>query len=198
MIASALKLNRADCKALEIKDAYSLHRIVYSLFPEQDGQPRDFLYADKGGDWNYRQILILSERQPETPEFGEIESREISEPFLQWDNYGFEVTANPTRRNGPSKKTTPIKGRENLHKWFIQKATAWGFDVEPKSLQVSKIGVVSFNRDKSITQTHGTATFIGKLKVIDREAFIKSFKQGIGRAKGFGFGLLQIVPIQKQ
>lgn len=198
MIASALRLNRADCKALEIKDAYSLHKVVYSLFPEQDGQSRDFLYADKGGDWNCRQVLILSERQPETPDFGEIETKEIPESFLQWDNYGFEVIVNPTQRNGPSKKTTPVKGRVNLHKWFLQKTPAWGFHVEPDSLQVSKIGVVSFDRDKNITQTHGTATFIGKLKVIDRQTFIKSFKQGIGRAKGFGFGLLQIVPIQKQ
>ena len=141
--------------------------------------------------------MILSERRPETPEFGEIESKEVPESFLQWDNYGFEVIVNPTQRNGPSQKTTPIKGRENLHKWFIQKASALGFEVEPDSLQVSKIGVVSFNRDASITQTHGTATFIGKLTVINREAFINSFKHGIGRAKGFGFGLLQIVPIQK-
>ena len=49
MIASALRLNRADCKALDIKDAYSLHRVVYSLFPKPDDQSRDFLYADKGG-----------------------------------------------------------------------------------------------------------------------------------------------------
>ena len=109
MIASVLRLNRADCKALAIKDAYSLHKVVYSLFPEQHDQTRDFLYADKGGDWNCRRILVLSNRKPETPEFGEIESRNVSESFLQWDNYGFEVTVNPTRRNGPSKKTTPNK-----------------------------------------------------------------------------------------
>ncbi len=79
----------------------------------------------------------------------------------------------------------------------MQKAATWGFDVEPESLQISNIGVVIFNRDNAITQTHGSATFIGKLMVTDREAFMNSFKHGIGRAKGFGFGLLQIVPIQK-
>jgi len=31
--------------------------------------------------------LILSERRPELPEFGEIESRDIPESFLGWDNY---------------------------------------------------------------------------------------------------------------
>ena len=197
MIASALKLNRADCKALDIKDAYSIHRIVYSLFPKQDNETRDFLFADKGGDWNCRQVLILSERKPASPEFGEIESREIPESFLLWENYGFEVIVNPTQRNGPSKKTTPIRGMENLHKWFIRKAPALGFEVEPESLQVTRIGVKRFDKNKEERITHGSATFIGKLRVTDRQAFVKSFKLGIGRAKGFGFGLLQIVPIQK-
>ena len=197
MIASAIKLNRADCKALDIKDAYSIHRIVYSLFPKQDNETRDFLFADKGGDWNCRQVLILSERKPASPEFGEIESREIPESFLLWENYGFEVIVNPTQRNGPSKKTTPIRDIENLHKWFIRKAPALGFEVEPESLQVTGIGVKRFDKNKEERITHGSATFIGKLRVTDRQAFVKSFKLGIGRAKGFGFGLLQIVPIQK-
>ncbi|MEK9150270.1 MAG: type I-E CRISPR-associated protein Cas6/Cse3/CasE [Candidatus Desantisbacteria bacterium] len=201
MFASMLKLTRADCKALNIKDAYSVHKVVYSLFPKKDEDTRDFLYADKGGDWNCRQILILSERKPETPRFGEIISKEIPEPFLQWDYYGFEIIVNPTQRNGPSKTTTPIRGRENLRMWFIQKAASWGFEVEPEeSLQVGSIGVVSFDRnkdDRTVTHTYNSATFIGKIKVTDRQAFVKSFKLGIGRAKGFGFGLLQIVPIQK-
>lgn len=200
MIASVLKLNRSDCKALKLEDAYSIHRIVYSLFPKQDNETRDFLFVDKGGDLNCRQILILSERKPASPEFGEICSKQVPESFLGWDYYGFEVILNPTQRNGPSKKTTPIRGMENLHKWFIRKSPALGFEVEPESLQVCRIGVQNFDKTKegnTFTQTHGTATFIGKLKVIDRQAFIKSFKQGIGRAKGFGFGLLQIVSIQK-
>lgn len=201
MIASILKLSRDDCNALELKDAYGVHRIVYSLFPQQrDEETRDFLFADKGGDWNCRRILILSERKPELPEFGQIESKEIPDSFLNWDYYGFEVILNPTTRNGPSQKTMPVRGTENLREWFLKKTPVLGFEVEPKSLQVSHVGVVSFNKNKggkAFTQTHGSATFIGRLKVFNRGDFIKSFKQGIGRAKGFGFGLLQIVPLQK-
>lgn len=199
MIASVLKLKRADCKALRLEDAYSVHRAVYSLFPKRDGETRDFLFADKGGDWSCRQILILSERRPELPAFGEISSREIPDSYLTWDCYGFEVVLNPTRRNGPSKKTMPVKGAENLHNWFIQKAPLLGFEVDAKSLQVGQVGVKKFStltEGKKVVQTYGSATFTGKLKVIDREAFIHSFKHGVGRAKGFGFGLLQVVPIQ--
>ncbi len=197
MIASVLKLNRADCKALEIKDAYSIHKVVYSLFPKQNHQVRDFLFSDKGGDWNGRQILILSARAPETPASGEIVSKEIPESFLQWDHYGFEVVVNPTERNGPSKTTKPVRGVENLRAWFLQKTPRWGFLVEPNSLQVSNICVQIFNKTEAEKHTHGSAKFIGRLKVIDRQAFVTSFNHGIGRAKGFGFGLLQIVPIQK-
>jgi len=199
MIASVLRLSRADCKASGIRDAYSIHKIVYSLFPKKDDATRDFLFADKGGDRDCRQILILSERKPDLPVFGEIISKEIPDLFLKCDYYGFEVTVNPTQRKGVTHKIVPIRGMENLHEWFIGKAPSLGFEVETQSLQVTRIGVQSFDKikeGKTFKQTHGTATFIGKLKVTDRQAFIKSFRQGIGRAKGFGFGLLQIVPIK--
>ena len=200
MIASMLKLNRNDCKELRLDNAYSIHRIVYSIFPQQENLPRDFLFADKGGDWNSRHILILSEREPAAIKYGELHSREVPESFLEGEYYRFEVILNPIQRNGPSKKTIPIRGIENLHNWFIQKAPAYGFEVEPESLLVSHIGVLVFEKikeNKTYKQTHGTATFTGMLKVINRQEFINSFKHGIGRAKGFGFGLLQIVPIQK-
>ena len=115
---------------------------------------------------------------------------------MKWDHYGFEVVVNPIERNGPLKTTKPVRGVEKLHAWFLQKTPAWGFEVEPNSLQVSHIGVQIFNKTEAEKHTHGSAKFIGRLKVIDRQAFVTSFKQGIGRAKGFGFGLLQIVPIQ--
>lgn len=199
MLASVLKLTRADCSALNLKDEYSVHRVVYSLFPKQDDKTRDFLYADKGGDWNSRQILLLSSRAPKQPAHGELVSKEIPDSFLNWSDYAFEVTVNPVERNGKAKTATPIRGTEKLLAWFKAKAPGWGFSVDEPSLQVTKIGVLQFDRQKdgsSFTQTHGTATFIGKLTVSDRQTFIKSFKQGIGRAKGFGFGLFQIVPIQ--
>ncbi|MPN58153.1 hypothetical protein SDC9_205854 [bioreactor metagenome] len=38
-------------------------------------------------------------------------------------------------------------------------------------------------------------TFTGVLEVVDRKSFIKSFCEGIGRGKAFGFGLLQLLPL---
>ncbi|MBF0376317.1 MAG: type I-E CRISPR-associated protein Cas6/Cse3/CasE [Desulfamplus sp.] len=220
MILSMLKLSRADCNALNIKDIYSIHKVIYSLFPQPDNentqqqkeeQPygnkphtdkaeklssRDFLFVDKGGDFHAREILILSLSQPALPEYGEISSKIIPESFLQMDNYGFEVVLNPVKRDNKSGKLISVRGRQNLLQWFIDKTEKGelGFTVDSKTLQVNREGVLRYQKNGA-TCTHNTATFKGKLKVTDRSKFIQTFEKGIGRAKGFGFGLLQIVPI---
>lgn len=193
MIASVLKLSRADCKALKITDAYSIHRVVYELFP---GESRDFLFADKGGDFNLRQILILSLRNPETPEFGILESKPIPDSFLEYKHYGFEVKLNPTKRDKQTGKTAAIRGFENLRQWFLGKAPSLGFEVQANSLDVRNSGVQTYDLGNGKVVTHNSATFIGKLDVTDRIKFQNSFRKGIGRAKGFGFGLFQIIPLQ--
>ncbi len=195
MIASVLRLNRSDSKALQITDAYSIHRVVYELFP---GDSRDFLFVDKGGDFNARQILILSDRSPESPKFGEIESKPIPDNFLDYDHYGFEVTLNPTKREKQTGKTVAILGRENLHQWFLGKAPSLGFEITPENLEIRHAGVQTFDLGNGKIVTHNSASFVGKLQVTDRAKFQNSFRKGIGRAKGFGFGLFQIIPLQIQ
>lgn len=196
MIASIYKIKREHWKALGLKDRYSIHKAVYSLFPQVNESQRDFLFADKGGDWNERSILIISKRPPVNPEFGEINIREIPDSFLKQDNYGFEITINPAKRDNKTGKITAILGNKQLLQWFIDKTPSFGFEVEPDSLQVNNAGVVQFEKDGAIC-TYNSATFLGKLTVCDREKFINSFEKGIGRAKGFGFGLLQLIPLQK-
>jgi len=104
MIATVWRLSRSDCKILRVTDPYSIHRIVYSLFPKKGGKSRNFLFADKGGTFNERTILILSEEQPEKPPYGELLSKEIPKSFLQQDHYGFEVVINPVIRDSKTGK----------------------------------------------------------------------------------------------
>lgn len=194
MILSMYKLDRNDFRSLKITDLYSIHRIVYDLFPKKEDSQREFLFADKGGDWKRRRILILSKDAPKIPEFGAIESKKIPETFLDYQNYGFEIVLNPTTREGSTKKVLPVKGKENLNVWFKRKAEDAGFCINEQKLEISNTGVVVFNKDNAEC-TFNTATFKGTLQVVDKQKFIHSFEDGIGRAKGFGFGLLQLVPI---
>lgn len=203
MHASVLRLSRGDVKALKITDAYSLHRVVYDLFDDvrseqqkQASVTSGILYADKGGDFNSRLILMLADRPPNpAPAFGEVESKIIGEQFLQHNRYAFEVTVNPGKRDNQSGKIVAVRGREAIAEWFIDRGEkSWGFKVNPNNLQIEKMSVQTFKKD-SQTVTHGSATLKGELQVTDREQFSQSFRQGIGRGRAFGFGLLQIVPL---
>jgi CRISPR system Cascade subunit CasE len=202
MIASVLTLSFFDCKIHRITDPYRIHRTVYSLFPKTDEGGRDFLFADKGAGSDEprsltRRILILSKRPPLQPKYGRIESKEIPGSFLSWDHYGFELRLNPVKREKGGGKLVPIRGRENLLEWLCAKSESWGFTTNRERLQIQSSGVQSFGKQNDQV-IQNTATFIGTLQVTDRPLFIKSFEEGIGRGKGFGFGLLEITPLREQ
>lgn len=195
MIASMLNLSRSDCRALQLKDVYSLHKVVYSLFPRHsDDGVRTFLFADKGGDFHGRRILILSQQSPQTPEWGTISSKKVTKSFLEFNDYAFEIVMNPVTRSLRTGKLVAVRGNDNLQNWFQKKVLRCGFEVDTESLQAGHTKVITYTKN-GMTCTHGSATFKGKLKVTDRDGFIKSFQNGIGRAKAFGFGLLQIAPL---
>ncbi len=201
--ASVLRLDRKDIKVLRIRDAYGIHRVIYGLFEdtrtsdEKNGSDSSgIVFVDKGEDRGVRQILIVSDRKPhQTPQFGVVDTRIISEKFLSFDRYGFEVTLNPTKRSKENGKTVPIKTTDGIMDWVKSRASvSWGFSVVPDSLQILRVGVQSFEKEGHVV-THGFATIKGLLDVTDRSRFIMSFTHGIGRGRAFGFGLLQVVPL---
>lgn len=201
--ASVLRLSRADISILGIKDAYALHKVVYGLFEhtrsdaeKETSISSGIIYADKGGDFNMRQILMLSNRKPhQTPQFGKVQTRIVHPDFLAHERYAFEVTLNPGKRDQRTGKVVPVRGREVIEQWFKTRAPkSWGFSVNPQNLQTGQISVQTFEKSGNAI-THGSATLKGELNVIDKDRFTKSFTQGIGRGRAFGFGLLQIVPL---
>ena len=203
LYVSALRLDRAASKALKITDLYSLHRVVYDLFDDvrsqadkQGSEPSGIQWVDKGGNHQYRQLLILSDRPPRQGEHGVIESKILSQDFLSHQQYRFTVTLSPTRRNNQSRKLLPVYGREAIALWFIERTTKnWGFTVDPTGLQVDAVTVQQF-QDKAQRQvTLQQATLSGLLSVTDQERFNTSFSKGLGRSRSFGCGLLQIVPV---
>ena len=203
LYAAVLRLSRGDVKALRVIDAYSLHRVVYYLYTDvrdetqkHVSQPSGILYADKGGDFHHRQILLLADRLPNlSPQYGTVDYRPIPPEFLQHQRYAFEVVVNPTRREGQSGKLVAVRGREAIAEWFAERAVpSWGFRVERERLQVDRMTVQCFTKGGH-TVTHGSAALKGELHVLDRGRFKVSFRRGIGRGRAFGFGLLQIVPL---
>ena len=197
MYVSHYLLTLRDCRALRLSDSYSLHRAVYDLFPDVRrgaGGPSGILFADKGGKNGMRRILVLSDRAAKEPEHGRLESRELSDSFLDFENYRFEITVNPVRKDRASGKREPVRGRDAVERWFLEKAPSWGFLPRPETVQVADITVDTFPKgDKTITLSKARIT--GTLTVTDRGLFVRSFTRGIGHGKAFGCGLLQLAPL---
>ncbi|VVO99365.1 hypothetical protein PS862_02760 [Pseudomonas fluorescens] len=206
MIASVLHLDRKAVKALRITDPYSLHRVVYSLYKDVRsteekgaGQASGILFADQGGDFSGRRILLLADRPPADcvdGQYGSVQSKPIPNSFLDHTQYRFNVIVNPTRRDNASRKLVPIKGREAIGEWFCERAAqSWGFQVSALSLQVDRVDVQRFNDKQQNPVTLAQAHVQGQLSICDPDLFRNSFARGIGRGRAFGCGLLQIVPL---
>ena len=204
LYASVLHLDRKAIRKQKITDPYSLHRVVYSLFEDiRNDQEKSsntksgIVYADQGGDFSGRKILLLSSRLPKIDGkgAGRVESREIPSTFLDADQYRFKTMVNPCRRNNATRKLIPVRGRNAIAAWFCERSKkSWGFQVAEKQLQVDKVEVLRFTGKKQHRITIARATLQGVLQVTDRRQFEQSFACGIGRSRAFGCGLLQIVP----
>lgn len=206
MIASVLHLDRKAVKALRITDPYSLHRVVYSLYEDvRDADEKlaskasGILFADQGGDFNERKILLLADRMPSDSiegQYVQVQSKPIPDAFLGHQHYRFKIVVNPTRRDSASGKLIPVKGREAIAAWFCERALqSWGFEVAADNLQIDRVEVQQFKDKQQRPVTLAQAHLQGQLKVGDRAQFCKSFAQGVGRGRAFGCGLLQIVPV---
>ena len=206
LIAGMLHLDRHASKALRITDPYSLHRVVYSLYEDlrsagekNASQTSGILYADQGGNFHGRRILLLADRRPAERvkgQYGLVHCKSIADSFLEHDHYRFKVIVNPTRRNNASRKLLPVKGREAVGNWFCERALeSWGFRVPREHLQVDRVDVLRFKDKQQHPVTLAQAHVQGQLEVTNREQFHNSFARGIGRGRAFGCGLLQVVPL---
>lgn len=109
-------------------------------------------YADRGGDFHGRKVLIVSDRPPAAKVdglYGEVNSRLIPAAFLSHSHYRFQVQVNPVRKDKQTGKRVAVKGRTDIAQWFIQRAASrWGFEVDASSLQVDAVEVLQF-KDKA-------------------------------------------------
>lgn len=121
----------------------------------------------------------------------------------------FRLKANPVRRVLLDKGRRPNPGvvgtlqahvtEEQQQEWLVARSESHGFricsdDSGQRALRVSRRAREEFKRGPQMV-TIATAQFDGILEVTDAAAFARTLGHGIGRAKGFGCGLLTIAPV---
>jgi len=110
-------------------------------------------------------------------------------------------------------KRVAITDKDELREWLARKGDVRCWDSKRKEifpggfqivseypLEVSPMVESYFRKKdqksgKTHTAYHGGVQFRGVLEVTDRERFIETYYSGVGSAKGFGFGLLLLAPV---
>lgn len=190
---SEIFLNPVALRKEQIRDDYSIHRFVYSLFPRDD-TPRRILYADCGAVTGGRMVLVLSQEEPLIPDYIRSRSVIVSENFFRFSDFRFQISMNPVKKELSTGKRRAIKGQLELLNWFLAHSKQWGFEADSQSLEVFIRPVRRFPKDGA-EAIFNHVDYSGRLHVTDKSLFMQSFLSGLGHGKAFGFGLLRLKPI---
>jgi len=194
-------------------DSYAWHQALWQCFPNLSDKKRNFLTRvdEQPGGFT---VWILSPEKPCCPAWcpeDRFSVNEIASSFFSHRFYAFDLRANPTRAivqrkldgkpilNAKGKikrgKRVPLVNKADLICWLERKANIGGFRIVDFSpLEVGPM-VENYFSQKGNKAYHGSVQFRGILEVIDIDAFQKTYQLGVGGAKGFGYGLLLLAPV---
>jgi len=211
MYLSLLKLNPSLRKTRELLvNPYTLHQAVYHAFPDKsDGGPGRVLYRiDQNQHSGSVSLLVQSEETPDWTKanyLGEcLLEKAKFKPFapriMDGQHLYFRLRANPSVKK-------QVEGKKNGYrmgllrevdqlKWLHKKAEESGFTVV--TCQAMPEGIIHDERGQEDRGKlrHYAVRFEGLLKVVNLDIFTATLNNGIGSAKGFGFGLVSIAPVR--
>lgn len=211
MYLSLLKLNPSNGKTRELMiNPYTLHQAVYRAFPDKKvGAPGRVLYrVDKNKRNGAVSLLVQSEKRPDWTKaeylYTCLDEKAVYKPFapavIDGQDLYFRLRANPSvKKQGEGKKNGYRLGllrEEDQLDWMQKKAKESGFSlVSCRAIPEGILHDETGSLDKGKLR-HYAVRFEGLLKVLDAALFTDKLKNGIGPAKGFGFGLLSIASVR--
>ena len=176
-----------------LDDPYKLHQWIWNVFPDNPEANRDFLFRADVIHGILR-ILLLAERMPTAKSDLKWKTTEISDTFLSHGVYRFQLRANPTFRRAADHRRLAIFDEKKIREWFERKFNDAGCEIS--EMETTAPRQVKFRKSGGPLGTVCAVDASGILVVRNENAFRSAFEAGIGPAKGFGFGLLLLRPIQ--
>lgn len=214
MFFSRLKLDAESRQTrMLIIYPYQLHKAIYFAFPNKDeGGTGRILYRMDINKNNNITLLVQSEKKPEW-DSAELMSnclletpsvKSVSLSFRENQSLYFRLRANPVAKratpDNPQTRRMGLLREQDQIAWLERKAVKGGFKIVncramPEGIVKSDNNENTSGKSKKIS--HYAVLFEGILKVTEPELFLQSISNGIGPAKGFGFGLLSVAPLKE-
>lgn len=194
MFLSIASVTHQEAFGNNLLDSYQWHKEVSKIFNKSRNEEGYIFRVDEKKD-SY-QIFCYSQNKPFDTSVIKWKSILVSEKFFQESFYTFDLKAIPVYNipmiNGRGKRTA-LMSRTDLENWFLKKAESCGFSVDIEDLEIQTPQTKSFNK-KGVIGKHTCVVFRGVLTVKDQTKFFDSVKNGIGPAKGFGYGFMKLMP----
>lgn len=212
MFLTRLNLDPTAYRAARLlRDTQQLHAAIAASFP--DGPGGRVLWRIEPTERSGQiRILVASPAGPAEAELWErittpdrVQTRPygpLLDRLAKGDRYRFRTTLNPVRTH--SGKHTPIFDRQAQTAWVATKLGTKGVSLNTHSPDLdadeSDVQITGTRNDRFTRAGSAGAiellkvTFEGSLTVTDPENLRHGLCHGIGRAKGYGCGLLTLAP----
>lgn len=170
----------------DLADVQAMHRTVSTLLaaPRRDAEAL-WAVSDDGDEAVTLAIRTAAPLGPVVmPDgvLGMVRFRVAPIDVTTGDRFAFTLIANPTiKRDGKRHAVDPAG-------WLSRRAERHGFRVETVTMRDD---IVHGQRDRA-RLTFARTRYAGVLVVGEGDRFAEALRSGIGPAKGYGFGLLQI------
>ena len=200
---------------------YAEHQWLWQLFSDSPQRKRDFVYrymkASHDGGANAPHFLVVSEREPEDrPYLRRLVVKPYAPQLACGQRLAFSLRCNPvitrTAKDGPRNRVDMVQDarlrrlREGTPETDLPRRTAlaqevapewlarhdFGLDVDADSVQVEAYDQFRFVHPEGGKLTLARLDLRGTGTVRDAQALRHALYKGIGRARGFGFGLLLV------
>jgi len=213
---SRVELNTRRRETIQLMSSpQRIHATIMASFPSFERKDRVLWRIDFLGPSTY--VIVQSDEKPDfhhiIDQFGWPASNQTWDT-IQYDAFlngimngqvwRFRLLANPTH-SVSDKFQYESRGKVQAHvtvdqqkNWLIHRSQKLGFSIEDVSqdikepaLEIRQSETKRFLRGNEHV-TFNAVTFEGLLRVENAELLVSSMKKGIGRAKGYGCGLLTV------
>lgn len=179
----------------KLRDIYELHQLLWKGFDVGDKkQQRDFLFRAERKPAKQAEILVQSQTRPNwepvfSPRTFAVKSYEPVFKAGQRFFFLIQVSGSVAKSNGPGTqpRRVPLPWSQ-YESWFKSQGEKRGFEV----LNLTRLGEVFASSYAKKRVSIAGQKLSGVLTVTKPDAFEQSYRQGIGRGKGFGFGMLSL------
>lgn len=212
MYLSRIQIDTTNPEAIhDLSHLGAYHNWVESSFPE-DHQPhsddprvRHLWRIDKLNNKQY--LLITSPNKPDINKLSKYGIKETAQT-KSYDNFidsikdgqlaKFRLTANPSYQT--NNKVYPHVSIKYQTKWFLERTQKHGFELltdcqdNPQMSIINRSWPILYHNHHKITLAQ--TTYEGILKITNAKRFKNAIKNGIGREKAYGMGMITIIPLK--